>query len=51
MRKLIAGMKMSVDGKIEGPEGYADWVEASCARSLRAHSSLYNVSYFSLDGE
>jgi dihydrofolate reductase len=28
MRKLIAGMKISVDGKIEGPEGYADWVEA-----------------------
>lgn len=28
MRKLIAGMKMSVDGKIEGPEGYADWVES-----------------------
>ena len=28
MRKLIAGMKMSVEGKIEGPEGYADWVEA-----------------------
>jgi dihydrofolate reductase len=28
MRKLIAGMKPSVDGKIEGPEGYADWVEA-----------------------
>lgn len=28
MRKLIAGMKVSVDGKIEGPEGYADWVEA-----------------------
>jgi dihydrofolate reductase len=28
MRKLIAGMKMSVDGKIEGPEGYADWVAA-----------------------
>ena len=27
MRKLIAGMKLSVDGKIEGPEGYADWVE------------------------
>ena len=27
MRKLIAGMKISVDGKIEGPEGYADWVE------------------------
>jgi hypothetical protein len=21
-------MKMSVDGKIEGPEGYADWLEA-----------------------
>jgi hypothetical protein len=21
-------MKLSVDGKIEGPEGYADWVEA-----------------------
>src|SRR5262245_15623649 len=28
MRKLIAAMKMSIDGKIEGPEGYADWVEA-----------------------
>jgi dihydrofolate reductase len=28
MRKVIAGMKISVDGKIEGPEGYADWVEA-----------------------
>ena len=28
MRKLIAGMKISVDGKIEGPEGMADWVDA-----------------------
>jgi dihydrofolate reductase len=28
MRKLIAGMKISVDGKIEGPEGTADWAEA-----------------------
>lgn len=28
MRKLIAGMKISVDGKIAGSEGYADWVEA-----------------------
>jgi dihydrofolate reductase len=28
MRKLVAGMQISVDGKIEGPEGYADWVEA-----------------------
>jgi len=27
-RKLIAGMKISVDGKIEGPEGAADWVQA-----------------------
>ena len=27
MRKLIAAMKVSVDGKTEGPEGYADWVE------------------------
>ena len=27
MRKLIAGMKISADGKIEGPEGVADWVE------------------------
>ncbi|QPC91798.1 dihydrofolate reductase family protein [Mesorhizobium sp. INR15] len=27
MRKLIAGMQMSVDGKIEGTEGFADWVE------------------------
>lgn len=28
MRKLIAGMKISVDGKMEGPEGVADWVDA-----------------------
>lgn len=28
MRKLIAGMKISVDGKMEGPEGAADWVAA-----------------------
>jgi dihydrofolate reductase len=28
VRKLIAGMKISVDGKMEGPEGMADWVEA-----------------------
>ena len=28
MRKLIAGMKISVDGKIEVPERGADWVEA-----------------------
>jgi dihydrofolate reductase len=28
VRKLIAGMQMSIDGKIEGPEGYADWVDA-----------------------
>jgi dihydrofolate reductase len=27
-RKLIAGMKISVDGKVEGPEGSADWVQA-----------------------
>ena len=28
MRKLIAGMQISLDGKIEGAAGYADWVEA-----------------------
>ncbi|WP_433177872.1 dihydrofolate reductase family protein [Actinoallomurus sp. CA-150999] len=28
MRRLIAGMKISVDGKMEGPQGYADWVAA-----------------------
>jgi dihydrofolate reductase len=27
-RQLIAGMKVSVDGKMEGPEGMADWVSA-----------------------
>ena len=27
MRRLIAGMKTSVDGKIEGPDGFADWVD------------------------
>ena len=28
MRKLIAGMKISVDGMMEGADGTADWVEA-----------------------
>ena len=28
MGRLIAGMQMSLDGKIEGPAGYADWVDA-----------------------
>lgn len=28
MRKLLAGMKISVDGKMEGPDGVADWVES-----------------------
>lgn len=28
MRKLIAAMKISVDGKAEGPTGIADWVHA-----------------------
>lgn len=28
MRKLIAGMRASLDGKVEGPGGMADWVEA-----------------------
>ena len=28
MRKLIAGVKISLDGKIEGTDGYADWVDA-----------------------
>jgi len=28
MRQLIAGMKISVDAKMEGPDGTADWVDA-----------------------
>lgn len=28
MRKLIAAFKISVDGRTEGPEGYADWVRS-----------------------
>jgi dihydrofolate reductase len=28
MRKIIGAMKISIDGKSEGPQGYADWVEA-----------------------
>ena len=28
MRKLVAGMKISLDGKTEGAEGIADWVDA-----------------------
>ena len=27
MRKLIAGMKVSADERIEGPDGFADWVD------------------------
>ena len=28
MRKLIAAMRLSVDGRSDGPDGYADWVDA-----------------------
>jgi dihydrofolate reductase len=28
MRKMIAALKVSIDGKTEGPDGYADWVDA-----------------------
>ncbi|MEI2297679.1 dihydrofolate reductase family protein [Ensifer sp. MJa1] len=28
MRKMVAGMQMSIDGKIDGPDGYADWVDS-----------------------
>lgn len=28
MRRMIAAMKVSLDGRMEGPEGYADWVSA-----------------------
>jgi dihydrofolate reductase len=28
MRKLIAGLKVSLDGKVTGPTGLADWVDA-----------------------
>ncbi len=28
MRKLIAAMKISIDAKVEGSEGYADWVDS-----------------------
>ena len=28
MRRLIAGMKVAIDGKVEGADGMADWVEA-----------------------
>jgi dihydrofolate reductase len=28
VRKLIAAMKLSIDGRSEGPDGFADWVDA-----------------------
>ncbi|MFO6420621.1 dihydrofolate reductase family protein [Hylemonella sp. W303a] len=28
MRKLIAAMRLSLDGRSQGPDGYADWVDA-----------------------
>lgn len=28
MRQLIAAMRLSLDGRSEGPDGYADWVQA-----------------------
>ncbi|MBD9648768.1 dihydrofolate reductase family protein [Ensifer sp. ENS09] len=28
MRKVVAGMQMSIDGLIDGPDGYTDWVES-----------------------
>lgn len=42
MRKLIAAFKTSVDGKIEGQQGFADWVEGTQQQpsSLSLRSSL-----------
>lgn len=38
MRMLIAGMKLSLDGRITGPDGYADWVQGwSDDYGLTAH--------------
>jgi hypothetical protein len=34
VRKLIAAMKISLDGTFEGPEGYAGWVQAWSAAWL-----------------
>ena len=34
MRKLIAAMKVSPDGRSEGPDGYAEWVDAWSEASL-----------------
>ncbi|WP_244496824.1 MULTISPECIES: dihydrofolate reductase family protein [unclassified Ensifer] len=28
MRKVVAGMQMSIDGLIDGPDGYTDWVDS-----------------------
>ncbi|MGO4618510.1 dihydrofolate reductase family protein [Ensifer sp. 2YAB10] len=28
MRKVVAGMQMSIDGMIDGPDGYTDWVDS-----------------------
>lgn len=28
MRKVVAGMQMTIDGMIDGPTGYADWVDS-----------------------
>ncbi|WP_043620037.1 dihydrofolate reductase family protein [Ensifer sp. ZNC0028] len=28
MRKVVAGMQMSIDGLIDGPDGFTDWVES-----------------------
>ena len=39
VHKLIAEMKISLDQKVEGPEGYADWVDAwSIASGQRGYS-------------
>src|SRR4029450_11023262 len=44
MRKLITGMKVSLDGKIEGAEGMADWVQAwSEDYGLRAQLGPWGV--------
>jgi len=41
MRKLIAALKMSLDGKVAGPTGIADWVDAwSEDYDLMAHVAV-----------
>jgi hypothetical protein len=43
MRKIIAGLEISVDGFIEGPNGEVDWMMANDEEAWRELNETLNL--------